>query len=144
MSASEEGVRLQDAYAVRQWLFALLRFALTLEPTDRALVIDLAAAMDGFSAPGVHAGFTFFVRTSIQICNAIGAKDHAQSTATLRGFLRNIDDLPLRRSFEAALAIKPPPPNRLSVSYANRQNLWQGLPARSAGQTAGRDLKLRR
>jgi len=130
MSAGEQGVRLQGAYAVRQWLFAMLRFALTLESTDRAAVIDLAGVMDRLSSPGAPAGFTFFVRTSIQVCDAIVAKDGAQSSATLRAFLRKIDDLLLRRSFEAALGVKPPPANRRVLSNVGRENLWKGLPAR--------------
>jgi hypothetical protein len=56
---------------VRDWLLAILRFAVTLEQADRATVVTMAKEMDGFGSRDQTA-FAFFVRTSSEFCNAEG------------------------------------------------------------------------
>jgi hypothetical protein len=124
------GIRYQYSFEIRRWLFAILRFAITLEQADRAAVLAVAAEMDRAGSPSSRGRFAFFVRTSIQLCDAMIAGNCPESVATLRVFLGRIDHLPLRRAFEAVLDIKPSRPDRRDLLRRRRDNLWKGLPIR--------------
>jgi hypothetical protein len=132
MSMTTDSVRCQDLYAMRQWLFAILRFAITLEQFDRADVLNLATQLDQLASLTKNNGFTFFVRTSVKLCDAIVAGSCSQSIATLRVFLDRIDHPPLRRAFEVVLDIKSSRANRRDLLRRNRENLWKGLPIKGA------------
>ena len=88
---------------VKEWLLAVLRFALTLEPADRTTVLAIAEEMDRFGSPA--ALFSFFVKTSIELCDAIADTNDPRRVTTLRRHLRRIDDHRLRRTFEAAIGL---------------------------------------
>jgi len=88
---------------VREWLLAVLRFALTLEPVDRTTVLAIAEEMDRFGSPA--ASFSFFIKTSIELCDAIANTNDPQRVTTLRRHLRRIGDHCLRRTFEAAIGL---------------------------------------
>jgi hypothetical protein len=120
-------------------LFTILRFAITLNEVDRAAVLAIAAEMDRAGSPAGRDGFTFFVRTSVQFCDAVTARNRPESVPTLRVFLGRIDHLPLRRAFEAVLDIKPSRPDRRDLLRRSRENLWKGLPIR--GTEHGSRLK---
>jgi len=87
---------------VRDWLLAILRFAVTLEQADRTTVSVMAREMDG-SGSGDQTAFAFFVRTSSKFCNAIANKDEPKRVATLRHYLRRVYDHRLQRALEAAI-----------------------------------------
>jgi hypothetical protein len=118
----------QHVYAIREWLIGILRFAITLELSDRATILNLAAELDRLASLTKNNGFTFFARTSVQLCNALIARNCPESVETLRGFLGRIDHLPLRRAFEAVLDVKPSRPDRRDLLRRSRENLWKGLP----------------
>jgi ATP-dependent helicase YprA (DUF1998 family) len=108
----------------------MLRFAITLDQADRATALAVAEEMDHGRPPTGRSGFAFFVRTSVQLCDAMIARNCPENIATFRVFLGRIDHLPLRRAFEAVLDIKPSRPNRRDLLRRSRENLWRGLPIR--------------
>lgn len=127
---SDANAQRQQSRRVQEWLFAVLRFAITLEQADRAAVLAVAAEMDRCGSASAGSRFTFFVRTSVKLCDAIVAKDDPEAIATLRVHLRKIEHLTLRRAFEAVLDIKSVPKKRRSPVIRSRENLWKGLSAR--------------
>src|SRR5579872_4367510 len=133
MPQSEQTGQREVSRVIQEWLISILRFAITLDEIDRAAVLAVAADMDHRDS-----GFTFFGRTSIKICDAVVAKDHAEAIAELRVFVRVIEHVRLRRAFEAVLPIKPPEALRHMTSARNRKKLWQGLPARTTGTASWR------
>lgn len=112
---------------IQQWLFAILRFAITLEPVDRAAVLAVAAEMDRRGSVTADGGFTFFARTSVKVCDAIMAKNNPEAVATLRVLVRKIEHPTLRRAFEALLDIRPLPTKRRNPLIRSREDLWKGL-----------------
>jgi hypothetical protein len=123
-------IRHRYSLELRRWLFAILRFAITLNQADRAAVLAVAAEMDSAGSTAGHGGFAFFGRTSVQLCDAMIARNCPENIATFRVFLGRIDHLPLRRAFAAVLDIKPSRPDRRDLLRRSRENLWQGLPIR--------------
>lgn len=108
---------------IRDWLLAVLRFAVTLEEADRAAVLSAAAAMDRCGS----SEFSFFVKTSTELCAAIADKNDPRRNAVIKRHIARIDDRRLRRAFEAAIdwmraakTVSRPDPYR-------RSDLWQGL-----------------
>ena len=82
----------EELHKIEGWLFAILRFAITPEQTNRAFVMAVARQMDrpGSSFRGTQ--FGFFVRTSIEFCDAIAAADHPEKLASLRHQIKRIDN----------------------------------------------------
>jgi hypothetical protein len=93
---------------IRNWLLALLRFAVTRESADRLAVLAAAAELD---ASGAKASATprFFNRTSKEVCEAILAAGDQHALDVLRQHAERIDDPRLRRAFEAAVDLKSSP-----------------------------------
>jgi hypothetical protein len=118
------------ARKVREWLLSLLRFAITLEPTDRFAVMSCASEMDlssfqfGRSSPG------FFLRETAEVCGAVVAACTPESTLVLKRHLGRIEDPRLRRAFVAAidreLISKAPTPLK-KKRVRKRIDLWKGL-----------------
>lgn len=131
MPKTEQIVPGEAPRAVEEWLFSILRFAITLDEVDRAAVLAVAAGMDRRGSR-----FTFFARTTVKIRDAIVAKDCAEAAAALRVFVRAIDHAALRRAFEAVLDIKPHGVDRRTVPPGNREKLWKGLSDRGLRTTS--------
>jgi hypothetical protein len=93
----------QDAQSrkIRDWLLALLRFSITLEPGDRAAVMALADEMDRLGFAAKKPEFSFFLRTTSDVCNAVADWDQAGRKDILRQHLARIQDPRLRRAFLA-------------------------------------------
>jgi hypothetical protein len=87
------------------WLFAMLRFAVTLDHVDRINVMSIAEDLDSFGSRVSQVGFRFFTRTSSQFCEAAANRDDPERVMILRRFLRTIDDAILRRLFAVATEI---------------------------------------
>ena len=66
---------------VQPWLLALLRFAVTLDNNERLAVYAIAAEIDGRDTRST--GFSFFRKTSVELCNAI-ANPHLLSSLARR------------------------------------------------------------
>ena len=93
---------------VRDWLLAILRYAVTLEPRDRSAVLSLAQDMDRHGSSEVTS-FAFFARMSNEFCAAITNRRDPKRIATLRRHLKRIDDRRLRRTLLAAIDFEPVP-----------------------------------
>ncbi|MDI1343349.1 MAG: hypothetical protein PSV22_04495, partial [Pseudolabrys sp.] len=71
------------AQKVREWLLALLRFAVTLDQADLATVQAIAIEMDRLGSHLDTATFAFLARSSAEFCHAIANKDDPNSIALL-------------------------------------------------------------
>jgi hypothetical protein len=118
----------EQAHRVREWLLAVLRFAVTLEPADRAAVLAIAEQMDRLGFPANQPSFSFFVRTSTEFCKSIVAAEGAEKRFALSHYLGKIDDDRLRRAFESVLEARQTAGK--SPKTRRRQDLWRGLPIR--------------
>jgi hypothetical protein len=87
---------------IRNWLLALLRFAVTRESADRLAVLAAADELDTSGAKGPVAA-RFFARTSKDVCEAILTPGDQHGHDVLRRHAERIDDPRLRRAFEAAV-----------------------------------------
>jgi hypothetical protein len=109
---------------VRQWLLAILRFALTLDPTDRADVLTLAKILDRPVSLGRETDFNFFDRMSTEFCEAIADRHYPNRLAILRRHLKRIDDRRLRQALQMAIDFEPvtlrprPPDGELQMRSA--------------------------
>ena len=97
---------IEDSRRIREWLPALLCFAVTLERCDRAAVMCLAAEMDRLGAGTTQSGFSYFTGTSTRFCDCITAKHEFDKLAELCLHIEKIDDRRLRRALEGALFAK--------------------------------------
>jgi hypothetical protein len=91
---------------IRDWLLALLRFSVTLDPGARAAVMAIANEMDRLGFAVKKAGFSFFLRTTTEVCNAVADWEQAGRNQSLREHLARIDDPRLRRAFAAAFDLE--------------------------------------
>jgi hypothetical protein len=126
MAAQEEWRTMK----VRDWLLATLRFAVTLEQTDRDTVLAIAKDMDRSGSRVASTAFAFFIRTSTELCNAIVDKGDPKRVATLRRHLRRIGDHRLRRALEAVIGFGDTcqiVKSANKIRKRGRQDLWGGL-----------------
>jgi hypothetical protein len=91
---------------VRNWLLALLRFSVTLEPADQAAVMAIADEMDRLGFVSKKPEFSFFLRTTTDVCNAIADWEKSGRNDILRLHLARIDDRRLRRAFLAVFDLE--------------------------------------
>jgi hypothetical protein len=120
-------VLVEHSHRIRDWLFAILRFAVTLDQSDRAAAMVLAREIDHLGSHMSHSGFSYFSKTSSRFCDCIVANNRLDNTNELRHFVKRIDDDRLRRAFEALLFEKSVESTR--SRKADRQYLWKGLSA---------------
>lgn len=117
-------------HRVQEWQLRLLRFAITRALDDRSTFIASAIELD--SAVGLESSFTFFVRTSHQLCDAIVRTRDTQTASTLYEHAKRIDDPRLRAAFLASLDLKEvtSPRQRPQAAWRTRHDLWKGMPKR--------------
>jgi hypothetical protein len=101
----------------------LLRFAVTRDPEDAAAIAAVANDLDSLGLEREGSTPTFFRRTSAEVCNAIIQPRDPRGIATLKRHLARIDEMRLRRAFQAAVDLKE---SRLSRKNRLR-DLWEGL-----------------
>lgn len=140
--------RNEDPHArnIREWLLALLRFAITREQSDHAIALAIADKLDGTGGHWWPVAPRFFTRTSDEVCAAMVTLGDGQESIVLRRHLERIDDARLRRAFQAAIALRetlepdrphetrsPAKSNGKSNGKSNdkRNDLWRGLPVRA-------------
>lgn len=116
---------------VKDWLLALLRFAVTLHDADRSAVIVIAEEIDKLGSRAEdRSAFKFFRSTSTELCSAILDKQNPKTSAVLRLHLNRIDDSRLRRAFEAAIEFGDASQVIKSAGKIRKrgsQDLWKGL-----------------
>ncbi|MEN3349615.1 MAG: hypothetical protein V7632_3250 [Bradyrhizobium sp.] len=118
---------------LRAWQLAVLRFAVTLDDDDRMHVLGAAGEVDRLGGAADDA-FHFFRRTTAELCQAI-AGQHADQDAVIQRFLAQIDNVRLKRAFEAAIARDRTPPKLVASRTRPSNDLWRGLPSRRATGT---------
>lgn len=95
-----------QARKVNNWLLAVLRFSLTLEPEDRAHVLAMADEIDRLQFVADQPKFSFFLRTSVELCNAVADLEYPGRNEVLHRHITRIDNPRLRRAFSAAVALE--------------------------------------
>ena len=116
----------------KDWLLAILRFAITLERNDRAAVLAMARELDRPGIGEAMTTFAFLTRTSFEFCNAIANKNDPNRGVVVRRQLARIEDLPLRRALEAAIDLEPASMRAPRPKGYWQGDLWKGLtPARN-------------
>jgi hypothetical protein len=122
----EGAIASQDRRAgqLREWLLLILRFAVTRDSNDQAGVFGKADELDSLGLQWRPSAPSFFRRTSAEICHAITATDDPKRAAILKRHLARIDDLRLRRAFQAAVEPEGRSPQ---ASKAKQRSLWTGL-----------------
>lgn len=118
------------AWMIRAWHLAILRFAVTLDDTDRLSAFAIAAGIDrlGGSCDETRQ-FRFFRKMSAELCAAI-LRPNQTGDAILRQYLAGIDDIRLKRVFAAAIAIEQPETMAIKPRSKPENKLWRGLPSR--------------
>ena len=113
------------AQKVREWLLAILRFAVTRDQADLTIVQAIAIEMDRLGSPLDATKFAFFAKSSDEFCHAIVNKDDPTRVARLRRHFARIDDPRLRRALEAAVDCEHRTARR--PAKHDSSNLWKGL-----------------
>jgi len=119
----------QNRQKIDDWLLALLRFAITRDTADRTAAVEFARLLDA-GETGAMRSATFFARTTVEVCQAIGANDRSQ-ISILRRHLARIENPRLRNAFRAAVGLEAsdaPPSQALSRAY-----FWEGLSTSRVG-----------
>jgi hypothetical protein len=116
----------------RDWLLAILRFAVTLERNDRVAVLAMARELDRPGMGEAATTFAFFTRTSLEFCNAIADKNDPNRTAILLRHIARIEDHRLKRALEAAIDLGPEAMRALPRNPW-QSDLWRGLPSARHG-----------
>jgi len=116
---------------LRAWQLAILRFAVTLDSSDRLNVLALAAEVDRLGERTGEGSLHFFRRTSAGVCSAIlGEREDAE--AIMLRFHAEIDGLRLKRAFAAAAGIAPTHEVAVRKRPKPDDNLFRGLASRKA------------
>lgn len=116
---------------LRAWQLAILRFAVTLDDSDRLNVLALAAEVDRIGTQRPEASPHFFRRTSAELCSAIlGEREDAE--AILVRFHKELEDPRLKRAFAASVGIAPADAVSVRRRPKPENDLFRGLPPRKA------------
>ncbi len=113
------------AEQVREWLFLLLRFAITRDPEDELAALMMATKIDLIGRQWGKATPTFFRRSSHDVCKAIRDLDDPKRELILKKHIQRIEHPQLRRVFQAAVRSDGPAPQRPDQSH--QPGLWAGL-----------------
>jgi hypothetical protein len=139
MSSNAPGSE-RHARTLRAWQLAILRFAVTLDNSDRLAVMAIASEIDRLDPQQQgKPDFNFFRRTSAELCAAI-LQPGESAAALLRDYIAQIDGDRLKRAFEATIEDDQPRAPAVSTAKApavskpvnRRDGLWKGLSPRSA------------
>jgi hypothetical protein len=118
----------QHERKLRAWYLAILRFAVTLDDTDRLTILAIAQELDRCGRQEHESEFRFFRRTSSELCLAIFRHDE-NGSAVLRHYLAQIGEPRLKQAFAAALGMpEVAAPTRRRPKPD--QDLFRGLPSR--------------
>jgi hypothetical protein len=95
-----------QARKVKNWLLAISRFSLTLGSGHELAVMAMADEIGRLGFIGKRPSFSFFQRTSIELCNAIKDGEYLGRKQILRSHLARIDEHRLLRAFCAAVRLQ--------------------------------------
>jgi hypothetical protein len=88
---------------LQEWLFLLLRFAISREPADWSAVFAMADELDSLGVRWRPSAPRFFRRTTYDVCQAIVACCNRHTSSVLRTHMARIDNPRLRQAFGAVL-----------------------------------------
>ena len=115
------------AKTLRAWQLAILRFAVTLDNADRLAVIAIAGEIDRLGPQhDSKPDFSFFRRTSAELCAAILTPNELTPTV-LRQYLARIDDDRLKHVFAATIEADQPKLSSIRKPFKRDNGLWKGL-----------------
>jgi hypothetical protein len=115
------------AKTLRAWQLAILRFAVTLDNADRLAVMAIAGEIDRLGPPhDSKPDFSFFHRTSAELCAAILTPNELSPTV-LRQYLARIDDDRLKHVFAATIEADQPKLSSIGKPHKRDNGLWRGL-----------------
>lgn len=114
---------------LRAWQLAILRFAVTLNDTDRLNVLAVAQEMDRFGRRERESEFRFFRKTSADLCLALLDQSEMLS-AILRRYLSQIGEHRLKQAFAAVIGMPEPDTVPVRRRAKQDQDLFKGLPSR--------------
>jgi hypothetical protein len=118
------------AKTLRAWQLAILRFTVTLDNADRLAVMAIAGEIDRLGPPhDSKPDFSFFHRTSAELCAAILTPNELSPTV-LRQYLARIDDDRLKHVFAATIEADQPKLSSIGKSLKRDNGLWRGLSSR--------------
>jgi hypothetical protein len=118
------------AKTLRAWQLAILRFAVTLDNADRLAVIAIAGEIDRLGPQhDSKPDFSFFRRTSAELCAAILTPNELTPTV-LRQYLARIDDDRLKQVFAATIEADQPKLSSIRKPFKRDNGLWKGLSSR--------------
>ena len=118
------------AKTLRAWQLAILRFAVTLDNADRLAVLAIAGEIDRLGPQhDSKPDFSFFRRTSAELCAAILTPNELTPTV-LRQYLARIDDDRLKHVFAATIEADQPKLSSISKPFKRDNGLWKGLSSR--------------
>ena len=121
-----------DAWLIRAWHLAILRFAVTLDHADKLAVLATATELDRFGENyGEERRFYFFRKTTTELCTSIARRD-PNADDILRQYLARIDDARLRHAFAAVTGIEPRRATAIRQPPKPENSLWRGLPSRGS------------
>jgi hypothetical protein len=121
----------REEQRIGEWQFLLLRFAISRDAIDRAAAASAAQLLDPAAMKGAPS-FTYFARTTRDVCKAIADPRDEHTELILQRFAARIEDRRLRAAFCACLelqdnAVRRPRPR---AAWRDLQDLWRGLPKR--------------
>jgi hypothetical protein len=120
------------AKTLRAWQLAILRFAVTVDNGDRLAVMAIAGEVDRLGHDG-KPDFSFFRRTSAELCAAILTPNELSPTV-LRQYLARIDDDRLKHVFAATIEADQPKLSSIGKPLKRDNGLWRGLSSRGDHQ----------
>jgi hypothetical protein len=121
-----------NAKTLRAWQLAILRFAVTLDNADRLAVMAIASEIDRLGPEhGAKADFSFFRRSSAELCAAI-LRPNELTPTILRQYLARIDDDRLKHVFAATIEASQPKTSTISKPFKRGNGLWRGLSSRGS------------
>jgi hypothetical protein len=120
------------AKTLRAWQLAILRFAVTVDNGDRLAVMAIAGEIDRLGHDG-KPDFSFFRRTSAELCAAILTPNELSPTV-LRQYLARIDDDRLKHVFAATIEADQPKLSSIGKPLKRDNGLWRGLSSRGNHQ----------
>jgi hypothetical protein len=121
----------QNRQKIDDWLLALLRFAITRGTADRTAAVEFARLLDAAKTRAIRPG-TFFVRTTVEVCQAIDWANDRSRILVLRRHLARIENPRLGSAFRVAVGLEASDAPRSSRA-SSRACLWKGLPPSPVG-----------
>lgn len=116
---------------VRDWLFLLLRYAVSRAARDRQAVLERAATMDTLDRDKDPEAFRFFRSHSETVCAAIAAPDTPGRRQILLAHTRRIGEPRLRQMFMLACHLDAREKTCPGFGRTgSRAELWTGLQRR--------------